>query len=128
MPKISIFAGTKGLFIKYFVKAIVSSVFIVLFCSGVLSVIVLKLDLDLSFIKYLSIAISIIIGFLVPYISISSFKNNYLPLAILSVIPYIIYLLINMLINNNYTYGIIYIVVTIMISIFTAVLKSSKNR
>lgn len=91
----------KGLFINYFIRIAVFSAVSVFSLSAVFSFILYKLDLDISLTKYLSIGIVVISSFIIAYFSVKPFKNNGLLLGIISVVPLIIFSLINLIINSE---------------------------
>ena len=127
MPKIS-FSGSKGLFAKYALKIILSTILSILVLSAVASFIILKLDLDLKAVAYISCIISFLSSGIISYVSITGFKNNYLVLSLISVVPYITYVFVNMLNSKNYTHGIISIALVIFTAVIISILKSTKNR
>lgn len=128
MPKISA-TNSKGLFLIYFVKIIISSIVSVLLFSALSSVIVLKLDLDLSVSNYISVAISPLTSIIISLVSTSGFKNNYLLLSVISVVPFAIFIFINFLINSSSSvYFIIKLVLIFAAAIVVSLIKSAKKR
>lgn len=128
MPKISA-TNSKGLFITYFIKIAISSIASVLLFNTISSVIVLKLDLDLSAAGYVSIGISFLSSIIISLVSISGFKNNLLLLSVISVAPFVIFIFINFLVNkSNSIYFIIKLVLIFISAIIIALIKSSRKR
>lgn len=119
MPKIKSNAG--GIIAKYAVKVILSTAASVLLLCGVMSFILLKLDIDLNAAKYISVGICFISALTVSYFSLGGFKNNMLPLSLLSVVPLLLLSIINFCINKGD--GVIIAVKAVLI-IAAAVLSS----
>lgn len=128
MPKITS-SNTKGLFIAYLVKIILSTVLSLFIFSSLFSFVTLKLDLDLKIIEYFSVAICAISSLIISYISISGFKNNYLLLSVISVMPLAIFSIINFCVNKQggFAFEIIKIAVIFVFSICVAVFKSTRK-
>lgn len=127
MPKITT-NNAGGILVKYAVKIILSSVLSILILNALCSFAVLKLDLDLSVLQYLGAAICVISGLIISSISLTGFKNNYLVLSIISVLPLLIYTIINFCINRTDTVFIIIKIAGIIICAFgISVFKSSKK-
>ena len=82
MPKISA-TSSKGLFITYFIKIVISSIASVMLFNSISSAIILKLDLDLSVAGYVSIAVCLLSSIIISITSISGFKNNFLLLSVI---------------------------------------------
>ena len=100
MPKISSTAN-KSLFIKFALKSILSTAVLMLSLCALSSVIFLKLDLDLKYQEYFAYIICGVVSFITSYISLSDFKNNYLLVSIISVVPLILFSLINGIVNRT---------------------------
>lgn len=100
MPKISSTAN-KSLFIKFALKSILSTAVLMLSLCALSSVIFLKLDLDLKYQEYFAYVICGVVSFITSYISLSDFKNNYLLVSIISVVPLILFSLINGIVNRT---------------------------
>lgn len=100
MKKIS-FSGSKGLLFNYIFKAIILSFTSLFTLTAAFSFLSLKLDIDEKYFQYISIAILSISSIIVSYFSVSSFKNNGFVVGIISVLPLVIYSLINMIICEN---------------------------
>lgn len=127
MPKISA-GNAKGLLIKYAVKIALSTVLSVLLLSALASFVILKLDLDLNILKYAGTAISIISAIIISAVSTTGFKNNYLMLSMISVLPLLIYTVINFCFNGTEAVFIIIKVCGILLSaLVTAFIKSGKK-
>lgn len=128
MPKISA-TNSKGLFFTYFIKITISSIVSVLLFNLVSSAIVLKLDLDLSVAGYISIAVCLLSSIIISFVSISGFKNNFLLLSVISVVPFAVFVFINFLVNkSNSIYFIIKLVLIFVSAIIIALIKSSRKR
>lgn len=128
MPKISA-TNSKGLFLTYFIKIIVSSTASVLLFNVLSAAVILKLDLDLSLTDYLSIGICLITSIIISLVSLSGFKNNFLLLAVISVVPFVIFIFINFLINDgNSVYFMIKLALIFAAAIAVALIKSAKKR
>lgn len=128
MPKITT-SNTKGLFIAYLIKIILSTVISLFIFSSIFSFVTLKLDLDLKVIEYFSVAICAISSLIISYISISGFKNNYLILSVISVMPLVIFSIINFCVNKQggFAFEIVKIAVIFVFSICVAVFKSTRK-
>lgn len=128
MPKISA-TNSKNLFILYFIKIFASGVLSVLILDALSSVIILKLDLSLQTAEYISIAIVLITALFTSFISIGGFKNNYLLMSLISVLPLAIFVFINFLINKSGSGIFIIKLAGIFIcSALVALIKSAKKR
>lgn len=128
MPKISA-TNSKELFLTYFIKIVISSIVSVLLFNLVSSAIVLKLDLDLSVAGYISIAVCLLSSIIISFVSISGFKNNFLLLSVISVVPFAVFVFINFLVNkSNSIYFIIKLVLIFISAIIIALIKSSRKR
>lgn len=127
MPKIK--AGdAKGLLIKFAVKIIFSTVMCVMLLNSLCSFIILKLDFDLSILPYIGTAICIISAIVITFISTTGFKNNYLMLSLISVMPLLIYTIINFCFNKT---GAVFIIVkicaTLAAAFIVSLIKSGKK-
>lgn len=128
MPKISA-TNSKGLFLTYFIKIIISSAASVLLFNLISAVVILKLDLDLSVSAYISIGICLISSIIISLVSLSGFKNNFLLLSVISVVPFAIFIFINFLINDgNSVYFMIKLALIFAAAIVVALIKSAKKR
>lgn len=128
MPKISA-TNSKELFLTYFIKIAISSIVSVLLFNMVSSAIVLKLDLDLSVSGYISIAVCLLSSIIISFVSISGFKNNFLLLSVISVVPFAVFVFINFLVNkSNSIYFIIKLALIFVSAIIIALIKSSRKR
>lgn len=127
MPKIT--AGeTKGLLIKYVIKIVVSSVISIAILNMLCSFIILKLDLDLNILPYIGTGICIISSIIIAFVSTSGFKNNFLMLSMISVMPLLIYTVVNFCVNKTGTIFIIIRVCAILVCAFAvSLIKSSKK-
>ena len=128
MPKISA-TSSKGLFLTYFIKIVISSIASVMLSNSISSAIILKLDLDLSVAGYVSIAVCLLSSIIISIISISGFKNNFLLLSVISVVPFALFVFINFLVNkSNSIYFIIKLALIFAVAIIVALIKSSRKR
>lgn len=127
MPKINS-TNAKGLIIKYLLKIIFSTVLSVLMFNSVFSLIILKLDIDLNFCKYMGIAVCLLTSLIVSYISVGGFKNNILPLSFISVFPFLLFVVVNFCVNGNDVAMIIIKIVVILASAFISSLLRIKGK
>lgn len=128
MPKISA-TNSKGLFLTYFIKIAISSIASIVLFNAISSAIVLKLDLDLSVAGYISIAVCLLSSIIISFVSISGFKNNFLLLSVISVVPFAVFVFINFLVNkSNSIYFIIKLALIFVSAIIIALIKSSRKR
>ena len=128
MPKISA-TSSKGLFLTYFIKIVISSIASVMLFNSISSAIILKLDLDLSVAGYVSIAVCLLSSIIISITSISGFKNNILLLSVISVVPFALFVFINFLVNkSNSIYFIIKLALIFAVAIIVALIKSSRKR
>ena len=128
MPKISA-TNSKGLFITYFIKIALSTVISIAVINSIASAIFLKLDISLSSAKYVGIAAVILTSIIVSFVSTTGFKNNFLLLSIISVIPLALFVFINMLANHaDSTIGIIKLISIFVCAIVVSFVKSAKKR
>lgn len=121
--------GSKGVFIKFFIKIVLLSAVSVLILSGLLSFILLKLDLNLDFAAYISIVITAGASIMISYFSVSSFSNNGAVLGIISVLPLCLYSLINTVIyTNNWLILVVKFALMIILSAFFGNLSIKKRK
>lgn len=127
MPKITT-NNAGGLLVKYAVKIILSSLLSILVLNAFCSFIVLKFDIDLVSLQYLGTVICIISSLIISFISLSGFKNNYLVLSMISVLPLLIYTIVNFCIHRTDTVFIIIKIAGIIICAFVvSIFKSGKK-
>lgn len=127
MPKITT-NNAGGLLVKYAVKIIVSTLLSILILSAACSFTVLKFDIDLTSLQYIGTVICIISSLIISFVSLAGFKNNYLVLSMISVLPLLIYTIVNFCINKTDTVFIIIKIAGIIISAFAvSIIKSSKK-
>lgn len=127
MPKITS-NNINGILIKYGVKIALSTIFCIMMLNAVSSFFIMKFDINLSVLPYIGIAVCIISSIFIPFISLSGFKNNYLVLSMLSVIPLMIYCTINFCIYKTSAVFIIIKIAGIIVSAFAvSLIKSSKK-
>lgn len=127
MPKITS-NNINGILIKYGVKIALSTIFCIMMLNTVSSFFIMKFDINLSVLPYIGIAVCIISSIFIAFISLSDFKNNYLVLSMLSVIPLMIYCTINFCIYKTSAVFIIIKIAGIIVSAFAvSLIKSSKK-
>lgn len=127
MPKISS-ANAKSLLIKYIIKILLSSFFSVLLLSAAVSFAVLKLDIDTDVLKYASVVICGVSGFITAFISTLDFKNNLIVLSLVSVLPLLIFCVANFVANGTQTiFILIKIVVIIAAAVIVSLIRCSKK-
>lgn len=127
MPKITT-GETKGLLIKYIIKIIISSVVSIVLLNSICSFVILKLDVDLNVLQYVGTAICIASSIIITFISTSGFKNNFLMLSIISVMPLLIYTVVNFCVNKTGAIFILIKVCSILVCAFAvSLIKSSKK-
>lgn len=128
MPKISS-TNNKALIISFFLRGVITSVITLFLFNALFSLIFLKFDLSLDIIKYLSLFIIGSAAALTSYISLIGFKNNLIFLSVISVMPLLLYSLINLLIfKTDIKVFLVKIILIVIISIIVPVLKSLKKR
>lgn len=127
MPKISA-SNIKGLLINFIIKIALTTVLSILVQSLLFSFIALEFDIDLSFLKYFGVVITILSSIIISYVSTIGFKNNVMLLSVISVIPLLLLSIINFAVNNGSTTAIlIKILGIILCSILVSVIKVSKK-
>ena len=128
MPKVSSTAN-KSLFIKFSAKSILSTIIFMLTLSALSSLIIFKLDVDLKYEQYFTYVICAITAFITAYISLSDFKNNYLLVSVISVLPLSLFSLINGIVNKTAFYLLlIKIVVELISAMLSAITKILRKR
>lgn len=128
MPKIST-TNNKSLFLKFAVKSILISFLSVALLSAIASSVILKLDIDLDCLNYLSLAICGISAFITPIFTNNDFKNNFLLLSIISILPLILFSFINGIISKNtFIFILIKIAVEIAMAVLSAIIKTLRKR
>lgn len=93
--------GSKSVFLKYLFRIIFFSIVSVGVISSLFAFLLLKLDLNLDIVKYISVFIVIIASIITSYFSVSSFSNNGAVLGIVSNFPLMVFSLINTIIYSN---------------------------
>ncbi len=128
MHKITSSGNTHSLLIKFAVKIVLSTVFSILLLNSVCSFIVLKLDIDLNVLQYLGAGICIVSSFLISFISTSEFKNNFLVLSMMSVLPLLVYTVVNFCVSRT---GAVFIIVklagVILCALAVSLIRSGKK-
>ena len=128
MRKITSSGNTRALLIKFAVKIALSTVFSIFLLSSVCSFIVLKLDIDLNVLQYLGTGVCIASAFLISFISTTEFKNNFLVLAMISVLPLLVYTVVNFCVNKTDTVFIIVKLVGVILSaLAVSLIRSGKK-
>lgn len=127
MPKITT-GNTKGLLIKFAVKIILSTLLSIILLNSVCSFIILKLDLDLRILEYVGTVICILSSVIIAFISTTGFKNNFLILSMISVMPLLIFTIVNFCINKGTAAFIIVKICGVLIAAFlVSLIKSGKK-
>ncbi len=128
MPKISA-TNSKKLFIAYALKILLATVISVIVLNCIAAFIILKLDLDLSVSKYVTAAIVIISAGVISSVSITGFKNNYLLMSVISVVPLAIYVFSDFLVTNSASaYFFIKLIGIFLCAVIISLIKSAKKR
>ena len=127
MPKINV-GNSKSLLVKYVVRIVLATALSIFVLTAAISYIVLKLDIDLSVLKYVGIAVCIVSAVIISFISTSSFKNNYLALSAISVLPLIAFCVINGCLNKSSALLILIKVVGIIAAAFVVSIIRSGRR
>ncbi len=127
MPKINV-GNSKSLLVKYVVRIVLATALSIFVLTAAISYIVLKLDIDLSVLKYVGIAVCIVSAVIISFISTSSFKNNYLALSAISVLPLIAFCVINGCVNKSSALLILIKVVGIIAAAFVVSIIRSGRR
>lgn len=128
MPKISAI-GSKGLLISYLLKILLSTAVSLIVLTAAASLIFLKLDIALSFGRYVSVGISALSALIISFVSIMGFKNNYMLLSVISASPLAVIIFVNFLVNDgNSTIVIIKLIVVFVCAVTAALIKSAKKR
>lgn len=127
MPKINV-GNSKSLLFKYVVRIVLGTALSIFVLTAAISYIVLKLDIDLSVLKYVGVAVCIISAVIISFISTSGFKNNYLALSAISVLPLIAFCVINGCVNKNSALLILIKVVGIIAAAFVVSIIRSGRR
>lgn len=122
-------SDTKGFFIKYIIRVILSTVISLVSLTALFSYIFVKLDLDLKLVSYCVFAIAAVSSFIVSFFSTLKIKNNLLALSVISTIPISIITIVNTLIEKgSITDLIINIILIVILSCVSAIIKSSRKR
>lgn len=100
MPKINV-GNSKSLLVKYVVRIVLGTALSIFVLTAAISYIVLKLDIDLSVLKYAGVAVCIVSAVIISFLSTSGFKNNFLALSAISVLPLIAFCVINGCVNKS---------------------------
>lgn len=128
MPKISA-TNSKKLFITYALKIVTATIISVVVLNCIAAFIMLKLDLDLSVSKYVTTAIVIIASIIISAVSITGFKNNFLLMSVISVLPLAIYVFSDFLINSSGSlYLFIKLIGVFLCAVIVSFIKSAKKR
>lgn len=127
MPKINV-GNSKSLLVKYVVRIVLGTALSIFVLTAAISYIVLKLDIDLSVLKYVGVAVCIVSAVIISFISTSGFKNNYLALSAISVLPLIAFCVINGCVNKSSALLILIKVVGIIAVAFVVSIIRSGRR
>ncbi|MDD6729262.1 MAG: hypothetical protein PUE08_08610 [Eubacteriales bacterium] len=120
MPKINS-TNAKELIIKFIVKVILSTTVSIVVLNSLFSFLLLKLDIDLNFSKYIGVFICLLTAIIVSYISVGGFKSNLLFLSIISVLPLLILVITNFCINNSEA---VFVIIKIAVVLISSVISS----
>lgn len=118
----------KASLVKYVVRIVLGTALSIFVLTAAISYIVLKLDIDLSVLKYVGVAVCIISAVIISFISTSGFKNNYLALSAISVLPLIAFCVINGCVNKSSALLILIKVVGIIAAAFVVSIIRSGRR
>lgn len=127
MPKINV-GNSKSLLVKYVVRIVLGTVLSIFVLTAAISYIVLKLDINLNVLKYVGIAVSILSALIISFISTSGFKNNFLALCAISVMPLIAFCVINGCVNKSSALFILIKVLGIIAAAFVVSIIRSGRR
>ncbi len=127
MPKIYS-NNAKPLILKYVLKIVFSSVISVILLNVIFSFIFLKLDIDLKYSDYVSVIICAVSSVIISMLSVSGFKNNFLLLCILSVLPLLIFVIINFCVNGSNPVLIIVKIASIIVCAFICAIVKSRQK
>lgn len=127
MPKINV-GNSKSLLVKYVVRIVLGTVMSIFVLTAAISYLVLKLDIDLNVLKYVGIAVCIVSAVIISFISTSGFKNNFLALSAISVMPLIAFCVINGCVNKSSALLILIKVVGIIAAAFVvSIIRSGRK-
>lgn len=128
MPKISA-TNSKGLLTGYIIKIVFSTVLAVFGLNSIASLLILKLDIDLSAGKYTAVVICIISAVIISAVSTTGFKNNFLMLSIISVVPLAVFIFVNFLINKTEPGLFVFKLITVFAgAVIISFIKSARKR
>ena len=129
MPKISS-TDNKRIILSFIFRVLVLSAASLLLINSLFSFLYLKLDLDLQSAKYLSFATVSLCSVMISFGSLLGYKQNYMLLSLLSIIPLSLFIIINTIVNReSFLYFCIKIILIVIFSVCIAILKSvRKNR
>lgn len=128
MSKISV-TKTKGVFGKYFIKLISSTIISVALLSLAFSFIFFKLDIDLGYLKYAAGFIAFSSSFIIALFCLTDFKNNLIIISIISQIPLLLFELFNFIRHGtDLKFYLINTALVITGALTAAIIKSLKKR
>lgn len=128
MPKISSL-NAKSVIIKFISKSLILTVASIILMSGAFSFIILKLDLDLSYCKYAGYLICALTSFIVPFICLKPFKKNILFLSFASIIPSVLFSLVNFIFfSKEFVQLFISLAIIIAVAFVMGVMSAGKRR
>lgn len=128
MPKISSL-NAKSVIIKFIAKSLILTAALIMLMSGVFSFIILKLDLDLSYCKYVGYLICALTSFIVTFICLKPFKNNILFLSFALIIPLVLISLVNFIFfGKEFVQLFISLAIIIAVAFVTGVMSAGKRR
>ena len=121
-------SNAKNIIIIYSLKVIASTVLFITLLSILFSFVILKLDLPLDYCKYFSVVTCSLSSFFISYISIGSFKNNQLALSVISVVPLILFSVINYFIHgDNIALIFVKIILIVLLAFSAAYIRVKKK-
>ncbi len=120
---------TDKLIASYIIRILLTSVASILVMCFICSKIALALDLPNTYNNILSVIIFCVSAFIISGISIIGFKNNLFVLAVISIIPIIIFSLINVIFNSgSFAFFLIKLAVSLIICFIVSYIKSHNSK
>lgn len=120
---------TNKLLLGYVIKVIITSILSILCLSSICSYVVLRLDIDLSILSTISIICVSISSFIVSLVSTHSFKNNTILMSYISILPLVVFSLINVIGGQNkITIFLIKLCLVILLSTLSGYINSKRNK
>lgn len=120
---------TNKLLLGYVIKVIITSILSILCLSSIFSYVVLRFDVDLSVLSTISIICLSLSSFIVSLISTHSFKNNTILMSYISVMPLVLFSLINVISGQNeLSIFLIKLCIMILLSTLSGYINSKRNK